>query len=208
MVFDIDGPAVVRLRILLLLNMLIAVFVSGGMRRSSQFRLNLGRPFAEIVEEEIDVVVGGGFDVEDVEEDAVAEADGAMEEDAVVGFVAFCLGDAVIVVFNETEQLAGGGGLRLAVDGDGAVGDGLAVPCVLHGGGVGEAARIGGLKLAGHVDVEGELVLMAVAAAVGAVVEMDVGIFGNSSAPKKNGRSPLRLLKAAMEAYSGLPMRL
>ena len=60
LVFDIDGPAVVRLRILLLLNMLIAVFVSGGMRRSSQFRLNLGRPFAEIMEDPDNLLLNYG----------------------------------------------------------------------------------------------------------------------------------------------------
>ncbi len=51
---------------------------------------------------------------------------------------------------------------------------GLAIPCILHGRGVGETAWIGSLELSGHVDIEGEFVLMAVATAMGAVVEMDV----------------------------------
>ena len=55
------------------------------------------------------------------------------------------------------------------------MGDGLAIPCVLHGGGVCETAWIGSLQLSGHVDVESELILMAVAAAVRTVVEMDIG---------------------------------
>ena len=38
-VFDIDGPTVIRLRILLFRNMLITIFVTSRMRRFRQFRL-------------------------------------------------------------------------------------------------------------------------------------------------------------------------
>ena len=110
-VFDVDGPCIVRLRILLFCNMLIAVFVADWERRLHQFCLKIGLPCSEIVEEQVDVVVGGGFDVEDVEKDTVAEADGTVEEDSLIGGGAFSLGDAEIVVLCEAEQLAGGGGL-------------------------------------------------------------------------------------------------
>ena len=111
LIFDIDSPTVVRFCILLFRNMLITIFVTSGMRWLRQFRLKRWRPCSEIMEQQINVVFGYGFDVEDVEQNAVAEADGAVEKDVVVGFVAFPLGDAVFIVLLEQEQLTRGGGL-------------------------------------------------------------------------------------------------